>query len=138
MTSKRLKTELSKPINMKSSDLQIGSIVLDDYGQLKQIRENSLWLIYNDREFSQKHFEIPLTGNLFLKLGFIPIGNDMCIVFDIIRTLFFRKQGAEFICGIFSDNEFCPISRPIKYLHELQNICSALAGKHFDVKELAL
>jgi hypothetical protein len=114
---------------IKANELRIGNWIKDlTTGEVFQVHRETFVFIEG---IEDQYEPIPLTPEIFLSCGFIEgamldnsfISNEL--PFDLIEGHYYLRNG-----------EIDNFSRPIDFLHQLQNINLDLTGEELEIKEL--
>lgn len=115
---------------MNANELRIGNF-LTHIKSGKYIQFKSFEGLHNVYMNPEVYAPIPLTEEILLKCEFEDEMLEWSIIRDVNEISFageFDGENFEFTAG-----EGIPLSRKIKYLHELQNLYFALTGKELTV-----
>lgn len=116
---------------MKARELRIGNLV--NY----QTAEGDILVARIDWQdlkwISKAHSAIPLTEEWLLKFGFEEYEFEDEI-FGYVLNDFGYVNEFQFMIRIFIDFEGILIQKPIKFVHQLQNLYFALTGEELTIK----
>ena len=123
---------------MKAHELRIGNLV--NYqtaeGDILVARidwQDLKWISKDEKGFNIAHSAIPLTEEWLLKFGFEEYEFEDEI-FGYVLNDFGYVNEFQFRIRIFIDFEGILIQKPIKFVHQLQNLYFALTGEELTIK----
>ena len=123
---------------MKAQELRIGNLV--NYqtaeGDILVARidwQGLKWISKDEKGFNIAHSAIPLTEEWLLKFGFEEYEFEDEI-FGYVLNDFGYVNEFKFMIRIFIDFEGILIQKPIKFVHQLQNLYFALTGEELTIK----
>jgi hypothetical protein len=122
---------------MTAKNYRIGNYIM--FGELRhEVTYHDIRNLYkSENTLSESYKDIPLTPEWFIKLGFTK-GNKCyktAYSIEVLKTDFYLRPSYKggFYWGFnISDNKLdCELNdvKPIKYVHELQNLYFALTGE---------
>jgi hypothetical protein len=123
---------------MKASELRIGNFVKDKNAQYKTVNGFSTILATSIYQFNLGDLELdalPLTEEWLLKFGFVKEPRDSGEV-----AFCMSENDCNVIIQDFGDGflfiwELSFMGKPIKYVHQLQNLYFALTGKELEYEQ---
>jgi len=136
---------------MNSRELRIGNFLNYDTGEGVELAvidwQDLKWISENDGSFNKDHSPIPLTEEWLLRFGFERSEcGKICVKKYYLNRVPEKEYSIELM--IFSDHIACWVSslelesnyveeimtKPIHYLHQLQNLYFALTGEELTIK----
>ena len=130
---------------MIANELRIGNLVMDRGGKSLQIDYMDKHKVYQEMfvneisvhpltEYFTRIEPIPLTEEWLVKFGFDKT-NSIRLMIDI-SSYYLQVTASNLDCLILSqDNSISTILRPIKYVHQLQNLYFALTGEELTLQK---
>lgn len=111
------------------SELRLGNYVRVVDGNIIKINKYDMMCILTN---TYEVKPIPLTEEMLLKCGFKKTYYGY--KYYVERILNFVLKNNEISLGYFDDDDWCRIGKPIKHLHQLQNLCFLLTGEELKIE----